>query len=89
MITRFFGLHKIKFVKASRTERIYFVIMANAFNTTRKISIRYDLKGSTHGRFTKRNPDGSVKSGVALKDLDWIEDDRTIKLQPETRSLIL
>jgi len=73
MITRFFGLHKIKFNKASRTERIYFVIMANAFNTSRKISVRYDLKGSTYGRSTKREPNGSVKSGVALKDLDWIE----------------
>ena len=37
MVTRFFGLHKIKFNKASRTERIYFVIMANAFNTTREV----------------------------------------------------
>jgi len=35
MIARFYGLHKIKFTKTTKTERIYFVIMANVFNTTR------------------------------------------------------
>lgn len=34
LITRFFGLHKIKYVKESGgIQRIYFIIMANVFNT--------------------------------------------------------
>ena len=37
LITRFFGLHKIKFTRTTRTERIYFVIMSNVFNTTQPI----------------------------------------------------
>ena len=51
LITRFYGLHKIRYSKASATGsskiRIYFVIMANVFKTAREINVRYDLKGST------------------------------------------
>lgn len=53
LITRFYGLHKIKYSKGGvlGTEggkvRIYFVIMANVFKTSRHINVRYDLKGST------------------------------------------
>lgn len=50
LITRFFGLHKIKYVKEGGVQRIYFIIMANVFNTTRQIHVRYDLKGSKLGR---------------------------------------
>lgn len=48
LITRFFGLHKIKYSKANGGKaRIYFVIMANVFKTSRDINVRFDLKGST------------------------------------------
>ena len=48
LITRFYGLHKIKYNKASGGKmRIYFVIMANVFKTAREINVRFDLKGST------------------------------------------
>ena len=57
LVTRFMGLHKIKFTKTRKTERIYFVIMANVFNTSKDINVRYDLKGSTYGRITKKSPD--------------------------------
>ena len=55
MVARFFGLHKIRFSQGSglKTERIYFVTMANVFNTPRHINVRYDLKGSLKGRVTK------------------------------------
>ncbi len=56
LITRFFGLHKIKYNKSvSGKVRIYFVIMANVFKTSRDINVRYDLKGSTQGRRTKKH----------------------------------
>lgn len=58
LITRFFGLHKIKYNKPLGGKvRIYFVIMANVFKTARDIHVRYDLKGSTQGRRTKKTPD--------------------------------
>ena len=50
LITRFYGLHKIKYTKSTLgggKVRIYFVIMANVFKTNRDIHIRFDLKGST------------------------------------------
>lgn len=48
LITRFFGLHKIKYSKTTGGKvRIYFVIMANVFKTSRDINVRFDLKGST------------------------------------------
>jgi 1-phosphatidylinositol-4-phosphate 5-kinase len=47
LVARILGLHKIKLKRDGKTERIYFVIMANVFNTTREIKVRYDLKGST------------------------------------------
>lgn len=72
MIARFYGLHKIKFIKTTKTERIYFVIMANVFNTTREIDVRYDLKGSTRGRVTRKDPNSQVNPKEALKDLDWL-----------------
>lgn len=37
LVARILGLHKIKMVRDGKTERIYFVIMANVFNTTRQI----------------------------------------------------
>jgi len=72
LITRFYGLHKIKYTKSTGKHRIYFVIMANVFKTTREINVRYDLKGSIQGRRTKTKPDEQVDSTVALKDLDFL-----------------
>lgn len=89
MIARFYGLHKIKFVKTTKTERIYFVIMANVFNTNREIDVRYDLKGSTHGRVTRKDPNSQVNPKEALKDLDWLKDGRVISLRAEQRALII
>ena len=88
MITRFYGLHKIKFTRTTRIERVYFVIMANVFNTQQSINVRYDLKGSTYGRRTRKNPGEVLSSTVALKDLDWIADRRIINLRDEQSNLI-
>jgi 1-phosphatidylinositol-4-phosphate 5-kinase len=72
LITRYFGLHKIKYKSENKSiERIYFIVMANVFNTTRNISVRYDLKGSKYGRNTRKKKEDVVDPGVALKDLDF------------------
>jgi 1-phosphatidylinositol-4-phosphate 5-kinase len=73
LIARFFGLHKIKYEKKLSTERIYFIIMSNVFKTQREINVRFDLKGSTQGRKTKRGPEDKIDSSVAYKDLDFRE----------------
>lgn len=93
LITRFFGLHKIKYNKAfgalGNKFRIYIVIMANVFKTSRDIHVRYDIKGSTQGRRTKKSPDDYVESSVALKDLDFSDANEKIKVDPEVKRAIL
>jgi 1-phosphatidylinositol-4-phosphate 5-kinase len=63
--------------------------MANVFNTQREIHVRYDLKGSTYGRFTKLKEGEPIPSSVALKDVDWLNAKETINLKPEVRALLL
>ena len=89
MIARFFGLHEIVFNEDGKSQRIYFVVMANVFNTQREIHVRYDLKGSTYGRFTKVKEGETIPSGVALKDVDWLNAKEKIDLKPHFRDLLL
>ncbi|KAF3323186.1 hypothetical protein FCM35_KLT11917 [Carex littledalei] len=64
LITKFFGLHRIT-LKSGR--KVRFVVMGNMFCTELRIHRRYDLKGSTQGRFTKKE---NTKETSTLKDLD-------------------
>ncbi|KAK4535130.1 hypothetical protein CDCA_CDCA04G1155 [Cyanidium caldarium] len=53
LITRFFGLHRITTHRLGlRRRRIRLVVMSNFLPTRTAIHVRYDLKGSTHGRQT-------------------------------------
>jgi hypothetical protein len=68
MIIRFFGLHSLHIKKKNlfgkiKDQRIYFVVMGNMFNTPFEIHRRYDLKGSTLGRYTKE-ADREVGSNI-------------------------
>lgn len=64
LITKFFGLHRIKL---KHGKKVHFVVMGNMFCTELRIHRRYDLKGSSHGRFTKKD---RIDEGTTLKDLD-------------------
>ncbi|XP_027345968.1 phosphatidylinositol 4-phosphate 5-kinase 7-like isoform X2 [Abrus precatorius] len=64
LITKFFGLHRITLRGG---KKVRFVVMGNMFCTELHIHRRYDLKGSTQGRYT----DGDkINSNTTLKDLD-------------------
>lgn len=81
-------MHKIKYDDESgSTKRIYFVIMANVFNTTKHINVRYDLKGSKYKRRTRVKGE-QVDSSVALKDLDFDNDKVKIDCDPEVKSAL-
>jgi len=89
LVTRFFGLHKIKYDgEGGSTRRIYFVIMANVFNTTKHINVRYDLKGSKYGRRTRRKGQDKIDSSVALKDLDFDNDKIKIECDPDVKEAL-
>ena len=90
MITRFYGLHKIKYNKdKGGVERIYFIIMANVFNTTRQINVRYDLKGSKLGRKTRKRETDVIDPSVALKDLDFDNDKIKIDLDDDMKEALM
>jgi len=71
LISRIFGLHKVIFYrKKNKTQKkLYFCIMNNIFCTTNKIGRRFDLKGSTQGRYTNPKKDLTV----ARKDNDLLD----------------
>ncbi len=76
LISQFYGLHRVKMPFG---RKIHFVVMNNLFPPHRDIHKRYDLKGSTMGRFT----DVQGKSGPVLKDLNWLNSNEQLKLGPE------
>jgi len=90
LITRFFGLPKIKYSKPLGGKvRIYFVIMANVFKTARDIHCRYDLKGSKQGRRTKKSPEEQIESSIALKDLDFTDAHEKIRVESDVQRALL
>ncbi|BAS85940.1 Os03g0701800, partial [Oryza sativa Japonica Group] len=64
LITKFFGVHRIT-LKPGR--KVRFVVMGNMFCTELRIHRKYDLKGSTQGRSTKKQ---NINENTTLKDLD-------------------
>lgn len=68
LITKFFGLHRIKL---NYGRKVRFIVMGNMFYTELKIHRRYDLKGSTYGRCTNKD---KITETTTLKDLDLTYD---------------
>ncbi|XP_073140062.1 phosphatidylinositol 4-phosphate 5-kinase 9-like [Henckelia pumila] len=64
LITKFFGLHRIK---PSSGQKFRFVVMGNMFCTELRIHRRFDLKGSTLGRSADKV---EIDENTILKDLD-------------------
>ncbi|KAF9457591.1 hypothetical protein BDZ94DRAFT_1175187 [Collybia nuda] len=84
LLSRFYGLHR---VKLPRGRKIHFVIMNNIFPPHRDIHETYDLKGSTVGR---EYPEEKAQKNprAVLKDLNWINREKTLELGPEKRALL-
>lgn len=59
---------------AGRT--INFLCMTNAFAGRHEVHVRYDLKGSTHGRLA--SPHERAKARPVFKDLDWTAEARQL-----------
>lgn len=95
LIVRFLGLHCLRIKKYRRgaksllqhDRKLHFVVMGNMFNTPFQIHRKYDLKGSTVGRFTadRANHDPSV----ALKDLDFTQAGEAIQVGKELKEKLL
>lgn len=64
LITKFFGLHRIK---PYGGQKVRFVVMGNMFCTELRIHRRFDLKGSSQGRSADKV---EIDETTTLKDLD-------------------
>jgi len=78
LVSRFYGLHR---VKLPRGRKIHFVIMNNLFPPHKDIHVTFDLKGSTVGREypeekAQRNP------RAVLKDINWINRGMILEVGP-------
>jgi 1-phosphatidylinositol-4-phosphate 5-kinase len=85
LIPRFFGFHKIMYKQGSSWKKIYFVVMKNVFSSKLEIHERYDLKGSTYGRMTEDKEDHTV----ARKDLNFINEQRTINIGEDSKQVLI
>ncbi|EFJ04955.1 hypothetical protein SELMODRAFT_449262 [Selaginella moellendorffii] len=80
LITKFFGLHR---VKPQGGQKVRFVVMGNMFCTDLRIHRRYDLKGSLQGRCTG---EADIDENTTLKDLDL---DYVFHLEPSWRDALI
>ncbi|KAJ6331281.1 hypothetical protein OIU76_009789 [Salix suchowensis] len=80
LITKFFGLHRIK---PSSGQKFRFVVMGNMFCTELRIHRRFDLKGSSLGRSTENV---EIEENTTLKDLDL---NYCFYLEPSWREALL
>jgi hypothetical protein len=81
LIVRIYGLYKLKvYVNKQKVNTIYFISMENIFQHLKKeegvtVDEVYDLKGSLYGR--------TGSDGNELKDQDWVERGKKIRLPQE------
>lgn len=87
ILTRFFGLHRVK-VKGGTAGNIYFVVMGNIFPPNRDLHEIYDLKGAVHGRLTPELAPGD-QGPTILKDLNWLQNGRKLRLGPTKATLLM
>ena len=83
LITRFFGFHKI--IVCSTNKKLYFVVMGNLFKADYDLDIKYDLKGSSLGRFTNSDEDKTI----ARKDNNFNQDKRKIRIGNQKKGYLM
>ena len=86
LLCRLFGLHRVQ-SRGPVAKEVYFVVMGNVFPIDRPIHERYDLKGSTHDRFTtdaeRRDPN------VVLKDQDFVSSHRRLHVGTDAKAKLV
>ena len=83
LIYKITGLYSIDTYINGKPRTLYVCIMKNIFSELRAEKV-YDLKGSTHGRSSKK----SKTPASVLKDLDWLDDKMKFKLEKGLQSYI-
>jgi 1-phosphatidylinositol-4-phosphate 5-kinase len=84
LLPHFVGHHSLELSLSGSVSKISFVIMQNVFATPNKIHEKFDLKGSTIGRYA--TPEERLKQTCTKKDLDV---NRPMRIGPSRRALLL
>jgi 1-phosphatidylinositol-4-phosphate 5-kinase len=88
LLQRFFGLHTLIFNET----KLHLVIMNNVFITDLKVHIKYDLKGSSYQRLSRKKADidySDYDFNIPLKDLDFRDRKEQILLLPQEKMDII
>ncbi|KAI7874752.1 SAICAR synthase-like protein [Lichtheimia hyalospora FSU 10163] len=85
LLSRFYGLHRIKL---PRGRKIHFIVMGNVFPASKDLHLVFDLKGSTFGRFT---PEERLATNpmTVLKDQNWTARSQKLQLGPEKKNVLI
>ena len=72
LLQRFFGLYMCIF----NDIKMHFVVMNNVFNTSLQVHYKYDLKGSTYKRISRKCKEINYEKydfDIAMKDIDFMD----------------
>lgn len=90
LLCQFYGLHRLKMHTKHGLVQLHFVVMNNIFPPTSQIHERFDLKGSTCGRYTDiAKATEEQKTSLCLKDLNFLRSNTKIHLGPEMKTAVL
>lgn len=83
LIYKVTGLYSVETYIGGKPKTLYICILKNIFSDLKADKV-FDLKGSTHGRSSRKGK----KISSVLKDLDWIDDKLRWKLEKGLQSYI-
>lgn len=90
LLCQFYGLHRLKMHTRHGIVKLHILVMNNIFPPTSEIHQRYDLKGSTCGRYTDvENAKKMGDTSLCLKDLNFLRSNMKIHLGPDRRKAVL
>jgi len=90
LLCQFYGLHRLKMHTRHGLVQLHFVVMNNIFPPTSQIHERFDLKGSTCGRYTDiTRATEEQKTSLCLKDLNFLKSNTKIHLGPRMKAAVL
>ena len=87
LLQRFFGLYVCIFDDT----KMHFVVMNNVFNTSLQVHYKYDLKGSTYKRRSRKDNDINYENydyDIAMKDNDFEDRKEVIDLSPYYKKIL-
>ena len=87
LLQRFFGLYMCLF----NDTKMHFVVMNNVFNTPLHVHYKYDLKGSTYKRMSRKCKEINYDNydfDIAMKDNDFTDRNEKIDLSPYYKKIL-